>query len=138
MSQEFIQRYVCFSSGVPREARLHDSVRLRGRVLNRHYRPASIAVFYEPLLRPMSVAALNATRSYGLPDGVAYEHPALKRGWHYPDGTTGTLVLRRCGGFECKLSFRRGVPGLYTICVWIDAGHGVSIEGSHVTVRVRA
>jgi len=137
MTQEFIKHYVDLSDDVPREARLGQTILLSGRVLNTKHPPKSVAVFYEPLPCPMTVVELNRTYSYGLPDDVEYEYPVSRPGRFYSDGSTGSLITHADGRFECEVSFKRELRGLYTICLWLKGRGGHDILATHLTIRVR-
>lgn len=136
MTQEFINQYVELTAPVARSAKPGDTLAVRGKTLAPGNKVSSISVFYEPLPKPMSVAELRKTYSCSLPDDRWQEFPVLKEGWHYSDGSTGTIVLAPNGSFECPLRFKGGRPGLYTVCVWVEAGKDNSIPATSLTIRV--
>jgi uncharacterized protein YkwD len=136
MSQEFIKRYVSLSTMPPQTLHVHGTFDFRGRLLQAGHTLKSIAVFYEPTPRNMTVAELNRTSSYGLPNAVDYEFPLCPPGMRYSDGSRGHIRMTPHGEFTCPIRFKRGRPGFYTICVWIEDERGQSILATNSTVRV--
>lgn len=136
MTQEFVQRHVEVKSVPPATLRVGEQFLLRGRVLSPAHRAKSIAVYFEPYPRPLSLDELHRTSSYGFPNEVDYEFPVCSPGRRYTDGSTGTVVISRDGEFSCALNFKRRLPGLHTICVWLEGPGGSSIPATGLTLRV--
>jgi hypothetical protein len=108
---------------LPLRATLRDQIQLRGRVLKSTHDLMAVAVYYEPLPRPMSLADLKLTGSYSLPTEEQMERPELPRGM-YADMTTGRVQIGKTGKFYAAISFWKRQPGVYTIGVWVRERSG--------------
>lgn len=137
MTEEFVQRCVKLDSWVPSQATFNRTLKLQGRTLSKEHRISSIAIYYEPFPRPMSVEELNKTDAYTLPDKVDNEYPRCASGVGYSDGSTGSILIHPDGSFECPIRLKRKSPGLYTICIWLKDNIGNGIPASHLTVWVK-
>jgi uncharacterized protein YkwD len=103
---------------LPAQSRLRDRLTLRGRVLAGVHL-FGIAVFYDPLPRPMSFLELAASSSYSL--------PREERTTYLPHGDTllgsgdgGSAVHVPGGRFAVPVVFWKGRPGVYTVGVWVS------------------
>ncbi len=102
---------------LPMQARLRDPLTLRGRMLA-GVRLFGIAVFYEPLPRPMSLLELAATSSYSLPDEERTFYTLLSD--RLPGHADRHGILQLPGGrFLFPVPFWKGRPGVYTVGVWV-------------------
>jgi hypothetical protein len=119
MIELFAARYVELDP-LPLAARLNQNFRVSGRVRAKGFELMSISIFYEPLPKPMSLAQLKATYSYGLPDEERIERPSLAGTFRrYTDGTLGTVEMGAGGAFQVPLVFWKQQPGVYTVAVWV-------------------
>jgi hypothetical protein len=121
---------------VPLRPDLKKHVIVRGRVLSRAHELMGIAIYYEPLPAPMSVAELTLTGSYGLPSQEHMELPMLAYG-SYTDGSGGSVRRDHTGAFMFPLSLQKKKPGVYTIVVWLrDRGGRQGFMGAMTSVLV--
>lgn len=120
---------------LPLRAKLKDSLTVRGRLLRPSDRLLGISVFYEPLPKPMSRAELGTMKSYGLPSEERMERPRLPMGYHYTDGTKGSVGVSG-RQYQVSLSFWKEKPGVYTVGVWIDPAKGDTFIGASASVIV--
>jgi hypothetical protein len=102
---------------LPLRAGVRDALRVRGRVPPR-LELVGVAVYYEPLPRPMTREELQATLDYSLPDEEQMLRPVLDRGVYF-DGAKGAVEVEPGGRFSAPLLFGRGRPGVYTVGVWV-------------------
>ena len=102
----------------PARARLSEKLKLSGAVFRPGYVLDSILIYFEPLPRKFSVAELESTGAYSLPDEFQTLRPILPSGYRYQDGGGGTIELRGAE-FNCPLRFFRKQPGVYIIGVFI-------------------
>lgn len=136
MTQEFLQRYVEVKTPRPPAIPSGGEFVLRARLLDPAHRVEVVAVYFDPPPRPLSLGELHRTGSYSFPDEVSFEYPVVPFGMRYQDGSTGSVVVGRGGDFQCALKFKRGRPGLYTVCVWIKDHRGLSIPATNLTLQV--
>lgn len=102
---------------LPAQTRLRDSITLRGRVLP-GVSLLGIAVFYEPLPRPMSLLELAATSSYSLPEEERTFYTMSSN--RLPGPADSYRIQQLPGGrFLFPVSFWKGRPGVYTVGVWV-------------------
>ncbi|MGH9794872.1 MAG: CAP domain-containing protein [Candidatus Acidiferrales bacterium] len=120
---------------LPLRAKLNDSLTVRGKLLRPSDKLLGIAIFYEPLPKPMSRAELGTTYSYGLPNEERMKRPRLPPGHRYMDGTVGTVFIAG-RQFETPLSFWKGKPGVYTVAVWVKPGKADAFIGATASVIV--
>jgi uncharacterized protein YkwD len=102
----------------PSRARLSDRLKLNGMLSRQGFVFEGVSIYFEPLPRPLSVAKLEGTGAYSLPDELRTLRPILPNGYRYEDGESGTVTVRG-GEFTCPLRFLRKEPGVYTIGVFI-------------------
>ncbi len=120
---------------LPLRATLKDNFAVSGRLLRRSDRLIGVSVLYEPLPKPMTVAALKSTYSYELPSEERVERPRVQGG-RYLDGSRGTIDISGTR-FRVPLTFWKWQPGVYTVVVWIDAGRGSpSFVGATTSILV--
>jgi hypothetical protein len=108
---------------LPQRVTLRDTLSVTGRVADRNLRLFGVAIYYEPLPRPMASLDLRKTHSYSLPE----EHQ-MERLWHgeaqYIDGSQGSILVNDAGKFSLGLRFWKKLPGVYTIGVWVSEKSG--------------
>lgn len=121
---------------LPQKAHLRDALSIRGRVRDPGLSLMSIAVYYEPLPKAMSVEELRGTSSYSLPNEEFQERPKLPKGITYADRTRGVVELDEHGAFTAPLMFWKGQPGVYTVAVWLRRGKERPFIGALVPVQV--
>ena len=138
MTEEFLNRYVSFTSGLSTTATLNATLQLHGRLIHPGASLQSIDLLYEPFPKPMSLADLRNNKSdYGFPDERDIFRPIAKEGFRYSDGSKGTIRVGPDGTFECALEFRHGKAGLYTIVAWVRPSVSpVAVPATSYTVRV--
>ncbi len=119
---------------IPARASLRDKLEVSGRLLNEGNQLLCIAVYYEPLPRPMTREELQVTGSYGLPAEEQLERPALQTR-RYVDGTMGTVTTSG-SRFKMALRFWKARPGAYTVAVWIEPRRGPVFIGAMTAIMV--
>ncbi|MGA7613956.1 MAG: CAP domain-containing protein [Thermoanaerobaculia bacterium] len=141
MTQEFLRRYVRWSSDVPRIATEGERVHLAGTTL-RGSRIDAISLYHEPLPRPLSVSEANRIETYSLPE--TRRNFGLRR----ENDRRGLAALARSdapiaspsidvgpdGEFSCTLPLDQG-SGVYTIVAWVRKD-GRQLPASNISIRV--
>jgi hypothetical protein len=120
IAQEFINRYVKIVKPVPAQAKVGDVVEIRGRLLGQAQNPV-INLAYEPFPQPMSVAEVEAVRTYRSP---AEFFLALNPSIEEEDVFSA----------EVTLDYQEQ-PGIYHIRIWIEE-EGLSVHASDIIVNV--
>jgi hypothetical protein len=77
-----------------------------------------IAVFYEPLPRPLSLLELAATSSYSLPEEERTFYAMASDRWQSRADSHRMQQLPG-GRFLFPVPFWKGRPGVYTVGVWV-------------------
>jgi len=116
LDELYICRYVQIGA-IVRATKPGDRITLTGRLLNLRYELVGIHNYYEPLPTRPRIEWLREPRSYGLPDTHAEYLPRLKPGYHYEDGTKGSVDINGAT-FRATFSLFKD-PGVNTIVVWI-------------------
>jgi uncharacterized protein YkwD len=132
--QVFASRYAELEP-VPLRVTLADSVVLQGRPRRPRWEVAGIAVYYEPLPRPLSFNELQSQTSYSLPDEERTERPRVSGGI-YTDRASRTVEVDSFGRFRLPLSFWKGQPGVYTAVVWVRTPGGQTVMGAMTSLIV--
>lgn len=148
IAQEFVRRYLVWTRAFPRRARIGETVLGAGRAL-----PGSsveaIAVHYEPLPMPLTIAATRSIDDYSLPSRRKEYLPRLRSDYNrrengtleivkreYADGRRGDFYLGEDGSFSFAVPLNEGA-GIYTVVVWVRRdGAAVPVAASNVSIRV--
>ena len=123
---------------LPAQATLQDKLKIEGRITEATLNLFAVAIYYEPLPRPMSREELRATYAYSLP-----EEESMQRPWRedslYADGTEGTVFFGDEGKFYLAFPFWKKAPGVYTVGVWLqDKRGGKPFLGAMTSVFVES
>jgi uncharacterized protein YkwD len=133
-AQEFLDRYVSVEP-IKSQASLRDSVIIKGKVLSVANSLYLIEVTYEPLPKPMTLAELQATYEYTLPQNNTFLlRPKAPAGMFYADGKLGEITQEN-NSFEATVPFFKQVPGVYTIVVWVMSQEK-RIQATMISIKV--
>jgi uncharacterized protein YkwD len=133
-AQEFLDRYVLIEP-IKSEARLQDSITIKGKVLSVLNNLYLIEVAYEPLPKPMTLAQLKATYEYNLPQNdTLVLRPKAPPGMFYGDGKLGEITQDN-NTFEATVPFFKQKPGVYTIVVWVVC-QDKQIQATMISIKV--
>jgi len=133
-TQEFLDRYVNVDP-LPVVARLKDNLIIKGKVTSPGYSFYLIDILYEPLPKPMSLAALDKTYAYSLPENDQMQlRPKAPADSFYADGKTGE-VTQVNNSFQAQLVFFKNQPGVYTVVVWVISGDK-HVQATMISIKV--
>jgi hypothetical protein len=146
--QEFVRRYVRWTTRTPRQAHTDDSVLVAGEPLD-GVAIEAISVHHEPLPQTMPAFVANALDSYSLPKERKDYFPRLKQEYkrkadgtleiirrEYPGGHRGDFTVANDGAFSFAVPFTQG-PGIYTVVVWVKRnGDSLPTAASNISIRV--
>jgi len=134
LSELYVARYVTIDR-YPVKDRPGSTFIFSGRVLDPRYTLQGVDVCYEPLPSPPNLAWLRTLRPYGLPEDRDTLMPRLPPGYHYDDGSKGSIELQEKGIFRVPVLLFRKVSGIYTMVVWIQQGDADPFPATQVCVR---
>lgn len=134
LTQEFINRHVAINDSFPKPGLTSpfwiEGKPLAGRTLE------SIALFYEPFPRPMSIKELKATNNCNLPAIRRNLFRKLSGNYQYSDGSKGEIEVGEDGTFKAPITFWKGA-GIYTVVVWIKQATGKISPATSISLFVR-
>jgi uncharacterized protein YkwD len=130
----YVARYVAIDR-YPTTQKPGSSFLLSGQVLDPRYTVQGIDVCYEPLPSPPDLAWLRVLRPYGLPKDRETLYPKLADGFHYDDGSKGSIELQTGGTFRVPVLLNRKRSGIYTIVIWIQRGDANPFEAAEICIR---
>jgi uncharacterized protein YkwD len=132
LSELYLARYVAIDRYAMKQ-KPGSTFLFSGRVLNPRFEVQGIDVCYEALPTPPALGWLRVLRPYGLPQDRETLYPKLADGFHYDDGSKGSIELQD-GAFRVPMSLTKS-RGIYTVVVWIQEGERNPFEASLVCIR---
>ncbi len=145
IAQEFVRRYIDWTSAPPRDAKAGARVRCSG-VPKTGWEIAAASVHYEPFPHPISRAEANRIDNYELPPRRADyraqridSESEIVRLAQQSGGSPGDLIVRGDRSFTFSVPFSDG-PGVYTLVIWVrQTGQDEPlVAASNVSIRVAA